>query len=502
MNRLRNDVRGSFIRKALAGVAAMYAVSLGLTLTAAEPSVRPNVIVIISDDQGWADIGYNNPAVYTPHLDRLARQGVRFTNHYVMPQCTPTRVALMTGRYPGRFGRRALHANNQPVFPLGTPTLPGMFHEAGYETFMSGKWHLGSVPEHGPNHFGFDESHGSLAGAVGMYNHRYHAKDDTPFDPTWHRNHRIIPGWENGTHVTDLTSQEGVKFINKQRETPFFLYLAFHAPHTPLDERGEFVDTPTQPDPSDPGRWLHEDQIKWFNDPAGKIQSEPSRDKRLLLATVHHLDSAVGDIIEALEQTGQRENTLILFSSDNGPWVNNAGGGYPDNYPLKDYSQPDTLRGKKLDVWEGGIHVAGFMNWPNHITPKEVKDPVHIIDWFPTLASMIGHTPAKPVDLDGIDLSPVILRHGTLPKRDLYWIWNPRTDRWALRYENWKIVQYTSKEPDSPRDWQLYDLDSDPGEKNNVAGQYPKKVEALHERFLRQRERDYRGDMKPPNEAR
>ena len=148
---------------------------------------RPNVVVIISDDQGWADIGYNNPRVYTPHLDRLARAGARLTSHYVMPQCTPTRVALMTGRYPGRFGTAGLMANNKPAFPLGTYTLAQMFQDLGYETFMSGKWHLGSTPEHGPNHFGFDHSHGSLTGAVGMYDHRYHAKPDTPYDPTWHR---------------------------------------------------------------------------------------------------------------------------------------------------------------------------------------------------------------------------------------------------------------------------------------------------------------------------
>jgi len=141
----------------------------------------------------------------------------------------------MTGRYPGRFSRQALHASNLPVFPLGTPTLAKMFQDSGYETFMSGKWHLGSTPQHGPNHFGFDESHGSLTGAVGMYDHRYHAKADTPYDPTWHRNHVIIPGYENGAHVTDLTRDEAVRFIKEERSKPFFLYLPFHAPHTPLD---------------------------------------------------------------------------------------------------------------------------------------------------------------------------------------------------------------------------------------------------------------------------
>ena len=364
-----------------------------------------------------------------------------------------------------------------------------MFQESGYETFMSGKWHLGSTPKHGPNHFGFDESHGSLTGAVGMYDHRYHAKPDTPYDPTWHRNHEIIPGYQNGRHVTDLTCEEAVKFIGKRRDKPFFLYLPFHAPHTPLDERGEFVDSPTQPDPDNPQRWLNEDRIKWFNDPVGRIQAEKSRDKRLLLATVYHLDSAVGSVLEALEKSGQSVNTLILFSSDNGPWQNNGGGGYPDNYPLKDYNQPDSLRGKKLDVWEGGIHVAGFINWPGKIKPREINEYVHIIDWFPTLARIIDYQPETDIAWDGVDLAPVIFDEGTLPDRDLYWIWNKSIDRWALRYKQWKIVKYGRGEPEVG-DWQLFDLGDDESERRNVASRHTDVVSALHQRFLEQRRKD------------
>jgi arylsulfatase A-like enzyme len=450
---------------------------------------RPNVIIIITDDQGWADIGYNNKNVYTPNLDALAASGAKLVQHYVMPQCTPTRVALMTGRYPGRFGTAGLAASNNPSFPLGTPTLAKMFQDCGYETFMSGKWHLGSTPAHGPNHFGFDQSHGSLTGAVGMYDHRYHAKADTPYDPTWHRNHEIIPGYQNGRHVTDLTSEEAVKFISRERDKPFFLYLPFHAPHTPLDERGQFLDSPTQPNPKNPQRWLNEDEIKWFNDPKGIIQAEESRDKRLLLATVHHLDSAVGKVLKALDKCGQRDNTIIFFSSDNGPWMNNKGGGYPDNYPLKDYNQPDKLRGKKLDVWEGGIHVSGFINWPGKIQPSEVKQAVHIIDWFPTLANVIGFHPEQAIDWDGLDLSPVLFEEGALVDRDLYWIWSHKINRWALRHQQWKIVKYGSGEP-KIKDWQLFNLEQDPEEKNNLAARYSGKVSALHQRFLIQRAKD------------
>lgn len=451
------------------------------------PHQKPNVIVIITDDQGWADIGYNNPKVYTPNLDQLARTGAIFTRHYVMPQCTPTRVALMTGRYPSRFGPPAHQANNKPAFPRGTPTLAEMFQDQNYHTFLSGKWHLGSTPEHGPNHFGFDHSHGSLTGAVGMYQHRYHDISDTPYDPTWHRNHEIIPGFQNGHHVTDLTRDEAVNFIRKERSNPFFIYLPFHAPHTPLDERGHFIETPTQPDPSNPNRWLNEDKIKWFNDPKGIIQSEPSRDKRLLLATVHHLDSAIGDILKALEETKQRDNTLILFSSDNGPWVNNRGGGYPDNYPLKNYNQPDALRGKKLDVWEGGIHVPGFINWPTKIKPSRIATPVHIIDWFPTLAAILNQT--LDIPFDGLDLSPLFFEAKPLPDRDLYWIWASNINRWALRHRDWKIVKYGKGEPTLTQ-WQLFNLENDPEEKNNLASKHPDILKRLHQRFLRQRSKD------------
>ena len=458
---------------------------------------RPNVIVILSDDQGWADIGYNNPRVYTPTLDKLAREGAMLKSQYVMPQCTPTRVALMTGRYPSRFGLQARHANNEQVIPLDTPTLSRMFDAMGYDTFMTGKWHLGSLPEFGPNRFGFHGSHGSLTGAVGMYDHRYHAKPDMPYDPTWHENLSIIPGFENGTHVTDLCGGRAVEFIRQKRTQPFFLYVPFHAPHLPLDERGPFTDVPTQPDPANPKRWLNEDTNPWFNDPAGTIQAEPERDKRLLLAAVYHMDHAIGDIVQALEETGQRDNTVIFFSSDNGPWVTNpTGGGYPDNIPLINYSQPDELRGRKLDVYEGGIHVAGFVNWPGRISPKEVQPYVHIVDWFPTMAGLIGYRPPRAIPWDGVDIGNLLFDENALPPdRDLYWIWNPQSDRWAVRYGDWKIVKYAKQEPSTPDDWQLFNLADDPKEETNVAAANPDIVKQMHARFLRHRRLDYDGEL-------
>jgi len=452
----------------------------------------PNVVVIISDDQGWADIGYNNPKVYSPNLDRLARTGAKFTQHYVMPQCTPTRVALMTGRYPSRFGPSAQQANNEPAFPLGTPTLAAMFQERGYETCLTGKWHLGSSAEHGPNHFGFDQSYGSLAGAVGMYDHRY--KTNGKYGETWHRDHKLIDGFENGTHATDLIAAEAVRFIKKDRatEAPFFLYVPFHAVHTPLDERGEFIDRPTQLDPKNKERWLNEDEIMWFNDPDGKIQKETDPEKRLLLAAVHHLDHAVGQIVEAIEETDQRKNTLILFSSDNGPQHSWNGNAYPNDLKLTDFNQKLPMRGYKVDVWEGGIHVPGFANWPGRIKAGELDQQMHIIDWFPTLANLIDYRPESKIAWDGVDIGPALLAGNELAPRDFYWIWNRSANRWAVRFGDWKIVRYGKTEPEKAEDWRLYNLRDDPKEQRDVAAGIPEVLADMHKRFVAQRSKDKR----------
>jgi arylsulfatase A-like enzyme len=275
--------------------------------------------------------------------------------------------------------------------------------------------------------------------------------------------------------------------------------VAFHAPHTPLDERGSFVDIPTQPDPANPDRWLNEDVIKWFNDPLGIIQSEPERDKRLLLAAVYHIDNAVGDLVKTLEETGQRDNTIIMFSSDNGPWRNNRGGSYPDNYPLENYNQPCDLRGKKLDVYQGGVKVAGFINWPQEISSMSMENYTHIVDWLPTLASIINYEPDENLNWDGIDLSPEFFGEGDLRDRDIYlrWHWpsSAKTRRRALRYGDWKIVNYGEDEPKSNNDWQLFNLVEDRYEKYNIAPEYPDITKDLHQRYLNNKLKDYKGEL-------
>ena len=447
----------------------------------------PNVLVILTDDQGWADFGPNNPAVYTPNMDALAAKGVLFSAHYSMPQCTPTRVALMTGRYPGRFGGAAMQASNAPAFPLGTPTLASMFAAEGYDTHLCGKWHLGSSREHGPGRFGFESSYGSLAGAVGMYDHRYREGE---FAETWHRDGELLQEHENGVHATDLLTSDAVAFLEEERERPFFLYLAYQSVHTPLDERGPFVERPTQLDPEDPTRWLGEDEIPWFHDPEGKIQAERDPERRLFLAALHHLDWSLGQVLEALERTGQREQTLVLFSSDNGPQVNWPGKAYPDDLKLTDFNQPSPWRGKKVDVWEGGIRVPGLASWPGTLTPGSVDEPVHVVDWFPTLAALLGHEPEEPLALDGTSLLGLLRDRTPLPDRSLYWTWSSRTNRWALLRGRWKLVHYGQDVPDEPADWALFDLEVDPWEQEDLAASRPGLLAELHASFLEQRALD------------
>lgn len=460
---------------------------LPISCFAGNKSKNPNILLIIADDMGWADIGYNNPEnVYTSNLDKLSKAGATFSQHYVMPQSTPTRVSLFTGRYPSRFPYSGKAATNDKCFDVGTPTLASMLKLEGYRTYLSGKWHMGTDSVNGPQFHGFDESYGSMAGACGMYDHRYRPGK---YEHTWHRNQKMILGGENGVHVTDLMTLETQRVIRKKSKNPFFMMLTYHAPHTPLDERGEFVDMPTQVDPNNPYRWLNEDKIKWFNDPEGKIQKEPDMQKRLFLAAVYHLDDAIGKIIETLREEGKLDNTIILFSSDNGPQVRWPGNEYPDDLKLENFNQPIPMRGKKIDVYEGGIRVPGFIYWKGKIQPKKVDAPVHIIDWFSTLASIVGHKQSKKYNLDGVDLSPILFKNNDIKTRDLYWIWDNNINRWALRYGDWKIVKYGLNEPNL-EDWSLYNLKTDPKERNNVAKSNPEKLKELHERFIAQRAKD------------
>ena len=420
-------------------------------------SKKPNIVLIVADDMGWGDVGYNNPNLKTPVIDRLVRTGVELDCHYVQPQCTPTRVALMTGRYPSRFGNHCTQASNNQAYPIGTLTMASMLKSLGYETAMSGKWHMGSKPQWGPNHYGFDHSHGSLAGAVGMYDHRYRLS--SPYRKTWHRNHEFI---DEVGHATDLVTKESVSWIRKKHTRPFFLYVPYHSVHTPLVAGHRLIT-------------LY-DHIK-------------NPDRRLMAAAITHLDNCIGKIIDALDKTKQRENTLVIFLSDNGGIHGKYGGG---NYPPPDpalsegFSLNKPLRSGKTHVYEGGIRVPAFVNFPGKVKPRKVTQPMHAVDWMPTLAALLGFSPEADAKWDGLNIWPFIIgREKQLWDRQLYWVWGAKRNRVALRHGPWKILR-----DDRKADWELYNLNDDPCEENDLADRMPDRKKKLLQYFEQEKAKD------------
>lgn len=420
----------------------------------------PNIVFILADDLGWNDVGYHNPKIRSPHLDRLARRGIQLECHYVQPQCTPTRVAALTGRYPGRFGNHCLAASNARALPPGTLTMADMLKSVGYQTALSGKWHLGSKPEWGPNHHGFDHSYGSLTGAVGMYDHRYRA--GSPFEQTWHRNHEFVK--EEG-HATDLVTREAVRWIRDHHDQRFFLYVPFHAVHTPLVEEERFLDA-----------------NRHFENP----------DRQLYAAAVTHLDECIGRIVTAIEEAGIGERTLIVFSSDNGAQINHSGGQYPEPDPaLRNFSSNLPWRGRKTEVYEGGIRVPALVYWPGQLEPGQLTTPLHIVDWMPTLAGLTGFERDEGPDWDGHDIWPLLSGTGPGPaSRVIYSVWGAQLQRQALRSGEWKIVRQRRK-GQMPA-WELYHLAEDPVEQHDLAEAMPDRLARLVQQFSEQRARDAR----------
>ena len=398
----------------------------------------PNIVFIIADDLGWADVGFHGGNAATPQLDRLAREGLELAQHYVAPVCSPTRSGLMTGRCWSRFG--VTSPQNELALPWDTVTLPRALKEAGYDTCITGKWHLGSLPQQGPNHFGFDHSYGSLAGGVSPWNHRY---KQGPFTQTWHRNEKLI---DAQGHVTDLIAAEAVQWIESRGERPFFLYVPFTAVHLPIKE---------------PEEWLRRvpDTIR------GDVP-------RHYAACVMHLDDAVGRIVAALERKGRRENTLLVFTSDNGgSTAENNDLKYPDdncpNGKLTGNNSP--WRGQKGDLYEGGTRVPALVQWPGRVKPGKVQSPVQITDWMPTFCSLAGYRPKRDLKWDGTNIAPLLTARTELPDRPLYAVapgWRSR----SLRLGDWKLIIHGLG---GSQRVELFNLALDPAESKNQADGHP-----------------------------
>lgn len=428
---------------------------------------RPNILIIVADDMGWADVGYHDSAIKTPHIDRLAREGVELDQFYVAPMCTPTRAALLTGRYWSRFGNTT--PSNERVLPWDTWTLARALKDAGYSTAMTGKWHLGSKPECGARQFGFERSHGSLAGGVNPVNHLY---KHGPYSKTWHRDDQLI---EEQGHATDLIGAEGVKFIEAgaKQDEPFFIYVPFTAVHTPFDE---------------PQKWL---------DAAAQVHP----DRQQYAACAQHMDAMIGEMLAALERTGQRDNTLIIFFSDNGGTNGDDSSRYPDTKPkgkVRGLNKP--LRGWKTQVYEGGIRVPALVNWPVKLKPAKVSKPLHVIDCMPTLCGLLEIEESADPKWDGVDMWSALVgaEDALIDQRVLYWQGvNKRSA--AVRQNNWKLVVHRGKGKGKDR-VELFDLAADPNEKTDRSAEQPLLVEALAEALVAQEARD--GDAIPNRASR
>ena len=436
--------------------AVAAAVLVAGSAIAAEPP-RPNILLIVADDLGWSDVGWHGGFAKTPHMDRLVREGVELDRHYVQPVCTPTRAALLTGRYPGRFGPHAISPSNRRALPPGTATLASMLRSAGYATFQVGKWHLGSRPEWGPNHFGFDHSYGTLTGAADPWSHKYRRG---PYEDTWHRDGVRLdePG-----NATELVAAEAVRRIRagadvrdaKGGRRPWFGYVAFHAVHTPVDAPEEFKQ--------------RYEGVRFDPDSA-------KHDSRLRLAAmISQLDAKIGEFVAALDETGQRNDTLVVFTSDNGgiESLKNAYVGDVPDSPLNSENAP--LRGQKNTLWEGGVRVCAFATWPGMLAPRKCAAVIHAADWFPSLAALLELQEGQSLGWDGIDRWAAIAGSGDVARPKPLCIVHPsgRAVYQSDRDGDWKLIVH-KKGPA-----ELYDLTADPFEKHDRAADQPAVVERL-----------------------
>ena len=400
----------------------------------------PNIVYIMADDLGYADLSsYGRVDYRTPHLDALAAQGTRFTNAYaIAPLCTPTRVGLMTGRYPAR-SRTGLHEpltgwwyDHDNGLSADVPTLSMLLKEAGYSTGLFGKWHLGWLPEHQPATHGFDVSFGPLSGAIDYISH-----EDQDLGHDLYLNGEEV--WREG-YITDHFTEEALAFLRRTPE-PFFLSLQYTAPHWPWQTRD-----------SEPVS-LESDWQAEGGSP--EIYAE----------MVRELDDGVGRLLEALDDLEYTNHTIVIFTSDNGGEI---------------WSDMGPLRGMKAELWEGGIRVPAFVRWPGVIPPATTSDQVATtLDWTATMLAAAGV--ATPSDIDGMDLLPHLRGEASERERAVFWRSHQRSRHKAVRSGRWKYLKIDPR-GEGDRDLAgeyLFDLETDPSERNDLKGKQPEIFERL-----------------------
>ncbi|MCA9309991.1 MAG: arylsulfatase [Phycisphaerales bacterium] len=409
-------------------------------------AARPHIVHIVADDLGWRDVGFNGCTdIRTPNIDALATGGAVLSSFYVQPMCTPTRACIMTGRYPYRYGLQTAVIPSVSAYGLDTEErlLPECLREAGYETAIIGKWHLGHADQKWwPRQRGFDYQYGAMIGELDYFTHDEHGVLD------WFRDNE--PVVEEG-YTTTLLGADAVRLIEEHdTSVPLYLYLAFNAPHTPYQAPQEYID-----------------RYAGIEDPT----------RRTYAGMVTCLDDEIGRVVAALERRGMRDNTLILFHSDNGGTRSALFSGVMadvskitlpcDNSPYRE--------GKGM-LYEGGTLVCALANWPGHIRPQRVDGLIHVVDLFPTLAGLAGASTAECKPLDGIDVWNTVARGEASPRREV--VYNIEPFRAAIRDERWKLIWRTTL----PSSVELYDLAADPTEMHDVAAEHPQVVARLQAR--------------------
>ncbi len=415
---------------------------------------KPNIVVILADDLGNADLGYRGSKIKTPHLDALARGGARLESYYGLPVCSPARAALMTGRYPMRQGLQTLviFPSHRYGLPVEEKTLPQALKEVGYQTAIVGKWHLGHADKkYWPQNRGFDHFYGNLVGEVDYFTKERGGIID------WQRNGTFLK--EEG-YFTHQIGNEAVSLIENHDTTkPMFLYFASLSAHAPYQ--------------------APKDEIDAYND------IFPDHTHRTYAAMVTGLDTQVGRIVSALEKKGMRENTLIFFTSDNGGPNSSmfASGARNPNDPEKVTSKPPCsnapFSGGKGGLKEGGVRVPAFVNWPGKIGPCVVHEPMHHVDLMPTLLATVGGKGKSDHPFDGKNITETITKGKPSPHEDI--LINVEAFRGAIRMGKWKFIKIALL----PGNTELFDLSKDPGETTNVAHQYPEVVKEMETRLLK-----------------
>lgn len=453
-------------------VAASSVFSLFSVMSFSQEKPHPNVIIIITDDQGYGDLGINgNPHLQTPVIDKFAIESVRFNNFYVAPVCAPTRSSLMTGRYSLRTGIRDTY-NGGAMMASNEVTIAEILKQADYKTGIFGKWHLGDNYPSRPSDQGFDESLVHLSGGMGQAGDvtTYFKKDKSYFDPVlWHNNKKEV--YEG--YCSDIFAEQAIKFIKKNKESPFFCYLSFNAPHYPLQVPEKYY---LQYKNIDPASGFEND-----NRPFSIMTDKDKEDARKVYAMVTNIDDNIGKLLKTLDDLHIADNTVVIFMTDNGP---------------QQIRYVNGMRGRKGDVYEGGIKAPFYIRYPSSFEKnKDIETMSAHIDVLPTLAEICNVALSKEKKLDGKSLLPLIMgKEVDWKNRSLFFYWTRTYPElyynMALRKGSYKLVGKTDYDAEID-DFELFNIEKDPYEQKNIvldskiiANNLKKELDKIYEELI------------------